>query len=77
MSEPMHLDYQAADIRNQTAQEQSEFNLFSMLKPVLKRDGNQWCVLYGKNLQEGICGFGESPHKAIMDFNMQWYLKVN
>lgn len=77
MIELTHYDYEAADVRSQTAQEQSEFNLFSMLKPALKRDGNQWCVLYGKNLQEGICGFGESPHKAIMDFNMQWYLKVN
>lgn len=33
------------------------------------KDGNQWCVLLGKNIQEGIAGFGETPYKAILDFN--------
>lgn len=77
MSEPMHEDYQAAAYRNQTAQEENELNLFSMLKPNLMRDGNQWCALYGKDLQEGIAGFGDSPHLAIMDFNSQWYKSID
>jgi len=69
-------DYEAAAIRSQTAQEKQEFNLFAMLKPSIQRDGNQWCVLYGENLQVGIAGFGDSPHLAILDFNAQWYVKI-
>lgn len=66
-------DNEASSENSQAAQERSEFNLFAMLKPELKRDGNQWCVLYGEDLQTGIAGFGDSPHQAIMDFNSQWY----
>lgn len=32
------------------------------------KDGNQWCFLYGNNIQEGICGFGETIFKAAWDF---------
>lgn len=46
--------------------------LFSMLKPKLYKDGNEWCVLYGENIQEGIVGFGNTPLKAILDWNHQW-----
>ena len=73
MIERNHHDNEASSINSQTAQEISEFNLFSMLKPVLKKDGNQWCVIYGENLQEGLVGFGNSPHEAILNFNRQWY----
>lgn len=69
-------DYEAASCRSQQAQEAQEFNLFVMLKPVLRKDGNKWCVLYGDNLQEGISGWGDSPHSAIMDFNSQWYEQI-
>ena len=68
-----YSDYIAADIRNQIAQEQQEFNLVAILKPTVQKDGNQWCVLYGEDLQTGIAGFGDSPQKAILDFNRQWY----
>ena len=70
------LDCQTSDIRNQVAQEAQEFNLFATLNPRLQKDGNQWCVLYGDNLQVGIAGFGNSPHGAIMDFNSQWYKEI-
>ena len=33
-------------------------------------DGNQWCVLYGNDLMTGICAFGDTPEKAIEDFEM-------
>jgi hypothetical protein len=33
--------------------EQSEFNLFSILKPKIFKDGDKWCVLYGENIQDG------------------------
>jgi hypothetical protein len=69
-------DNEASSVNSQTAQEHGEFNLFAMLKPELKRDGNQWCVLYGEDLQSGIAGYGDSPHQAIMDFNSQWYKSI-
>ncbi len=52
--------------------ERLEYNLFNMLRPKLYKDGNQWCVLYGENIQDGVCGFGISPYKAILDFNNMW-----
>lgn len=35
---------------------------------VPKKDGNQWCIVWGNNIQEGVCGFGETPEAAIWDF---------
>ena len=29
-----------------------------LFRPKLTQDGNQWCALYGDNLQDGIAGFG-------------------
>ena len=72
----LNADYQAAEIRAAIAQEQQEYNLFSMLKPTIQRDGNQWCVLDGKDLQAGIAGFGDSPHAAVLDFNASWYKQL-
>lgn len=51
---------------------EQEYQLFAMLKPSLKKDGNQWCVLFGKDLQEGIAGFGDTPYLAILDWNKQF-----
>lgn len=48
---------------------EQEYKLVQMLKPKITKDGDQWCVLYGDNLQEGICGFGDTPYLAILDFN--------
>ena len=30
-------------------------------------DGDQWCALYGPDLQEGRGGFGDTPEDAIAD----------
>jgi len=43
-----------------------------LYKPTLLLDGNQWCALYGNNLQDGVAGFGNSPAKAMEDFNKEW-----
>lgn len=45
---------------------------FTLYRPKMFRDGNQWCALYGDNLQNGVAGFGESPQKAVEDFNRNW-----
>jgi hypothetical protein len=55
--------------------EKEEYNLFSMLKPKLYKDGDQWCCLYGEDIAEGITGFGETPYKAIIDWNHNWHVK--
>ena len=44
----------------------------AIYKPKISIDGNQWCVLYGKDLQDGVAGFGDSPEKAMQDFNSNW-----
>lgn len=40
------------------------------------RDGNQWCVLLGADLQVGIAGFGDTPAKAIADFERSMHSSV-
>lgn len=45
-------------------------------KPKLYKDGNQWCALFGENLQEGVCGFGDSPAEAMWDFDKDWHKKL-
>lgn len=38
------------------------------LQPKFSKDGNQFCYLYGENLQEGIAGFGYTPAQALRKF---------
>lgn len=35
---------------------------------VPEKDGNQWSLLWGKTIQEGVCGFGDTPEAAVWDF---------
>jgi len=44
----------------------------AIFKPRLSIDGNQWCALYGENLQDGVAGFGDSPADAMWDFDKAW-----
>jgi len=57
--------------------EQAEYNKFVMLNPKVSIDGNQYCVLYGEDLQSGIAGFGDTIYLAILDFNKQFYKPIN
>ena len=52
---------------------QQEMILVKTFSLVPFKDGDMWCVLLGKNLQEGIAGFGETPFKAIIDFNNSFH----
>ena len=47
-----------------------------VFKPRLLMDGDQWCALFGLNLQEGVAGFGKSPAEAMWDFDKKWYEKL-
>lgn len=46
---------------------------FLMLRAKLFIDGNQWCALYGDNIQDGVCGFGDTPIQAKYDFDKNFY----
>lgn len=43
-----------------------------VFRPKLYADGDQWCALFGENLQEGVAGFGETPAKAMWAFDKAW-----
>lgn len=36
------------------------------------KDGNQWCFLLGYNIQEGVCGFGDSILEAALEFYKEY-----
>lgn len=36
-----------------------------VLKIKITKDGDSWCALIGKDLQDGTGGFGETPVKAV------------
>jgi len=43
-----------------------------LLRPRLYPDGDQWCMLYGNDLQEGVAGFGGTPALAAAAFDDAW-----
>ena len=46
------------------------------MRPKVYLDGNQWCALYGENLQEGVCAFGDSPDAAMHAFDAEWGKRI-
>lgn len=32
------------------------------------KDGDAWCILYGDNIQDGVCGFGYTKEEALIEF---------
>lgn len=54
----------------------AEYNLVALLRPSISIDGNQWCVLYGENLQDGVAGFGDTAFEAVLAFNKEWHRRV-
>ena len=61
----------------QTARERDRARFMSQpsvmlgLIPVL--DGNAWCVLFGEDIHQYCCGYGDTPDEAMKDFDKQWY----
>ncbi|KAG1266767.1 hypothetical protein G6F65_014018 [Rhizopus arrhizus] len=43
-----------------------------VFRPALSIDGDQWCALYGANLQDGVAGFGDTPAAAMYAFDRAW-----
>lgn len=44
----------------------------AIYRPAISIDGNQWCALYGENLQDGVAGFGDTPADAMRAFDEAW-----
>lgn len=67
--------YEANIILRGVSEEKALFELRPSTRymPKLTIDGNQWCALFGDNIQDGVCGFGDSPDKAFYDFDRAWY----
>lgn len=64
-----------ADMADRRAQENEYevllLRLMKELEIVPFKDGNQWCALYGEDLQAGIAGFGGTPLSAIENLRYQ------
>lgn len=44
----------------------------AIYRPRLFVDGDEWCALYGDDLQNGVAGFGASPREAMAAFDEAW-----
>ena len=63
-------DVQSARARMEAAEIQCQPHVY--MRPDLRKDGNMWSALYGPNIQEGVCGYGETPEQAMSDFDKNW-----
>lgn len=59
---------QLVDELNATASEQRALQVISLLKPILSKDGNQFCYLYGTLPNDCVIGFGDTAGAAMYDF---------
>lgn len=73
--EAIEETYHQAAYWAQVAAEES-MRPFVLLKPSMAIYGNKWSALYGPNIQEGVCGFGDSPDEASRDFDQNWRAKL-
>lgn len=72
------MDYRQSEIYDLQEQKlilEKELLVIEKLKPQFSKDGNQFCFLFGDNLQEGIAGFGETVALAISDFVKNFYIE--
>lgn len=74
MGDVGHAFHNAAQELQFASQQQSRPS--AIYKPSIYRDGDKWCALYGDNLQEGVCGFGDSPSLAMESFDEAFVTKV-
>lgn len=48
------------------------YQVIQELNCTISKDGDEWCCLYGADLQVGVCGFGKTPHEACVNFGTTW-----
>jgi hypothetical protein len=72
-----HAEFCFEMIRRRGEEAISEYDHPSVVfRPKLTIDGDQWCALYGDNLQDGVAGFGVSPREALWNFDSAWWAKL-
>jgi len=49
-------------------EDERDLSLIRIFHPKIYIDGDMWCCLLGDNLQDGVCGFGDSPYMAALNF---------
>lgn len=47
-----------------------------VFRPNVHQDGDQFCCLLGKDLQEGLAAFGNTPNEATRNFDVAWYKRA-
>ena len=63
------IDQGAAFLNRDTAKRRGYWAVVLGLNPF--PDGDQWCLMWGQNIQEGVCAFGSSPQEAIEKFDIE------
>jgi hypothetical protein len=66
----LNAQWNAAQEAQITAMEQRAPHV--LMRPRIFPDGDQWCALYGEDLQMGVAGFGNTPEGACADFDRNW-----
>lgn len=79
LNDQTNIEFQAAacDLKREIYQLGITLSLpHVLMRPKISIDGNQWCALYGENLQDGVAGFGSSPCEAMGDFDRAWNTRL-
>jgi len=73
-SQRQHNEQAEHLMRVELLETEQQYKRFAMLKPRVYMDGDKWCVGYG-SMPEGVFGFGDTPHDALLDWEVQWSTK--
>lgn len=71
-SQRQHHNEMQQQMKIELLETEQQYKRFAMLRPKVYKDGNKWCVLYGENTQDGVAGFGDTPHEAVIDWEANW-----
>lgn len=79
MKSALHTLEELASMAEKRAEERGAHRALMQLarpsairRPRVFKDGDKWCAIEGENLQEGVCGFGDTPDAACRQFDIQW-----
>lgn len=70
LQEASEMERNAASYKEEAAREL--VRPFYLIKPKVYPDGDKWCALFGEDIQGGVCGFGDTPNQAAINFDIEW-----
>tara|TARA_R110002167_G_scaffold296081_1_gene500576 strand:+ start:167 stop:409 length:243 start_codon:yes stop_codon:yes gene_type:complete len=73
-SQKQHHNEIQQQMKVELLETEQQYKRFEMLKPKVYLDGDKWCVAYGE-MPTGVFGFGNTPHEAVIDWEIQWNTK--